>query len=69
MQLKPVSDALDEQIERKKIRKEMFEEEWMVMDGTLTLLQECSDAAMDGNAAGHGRFGMTRRRSRSKVRS
>ena len=52
MRSRAVTEALDEQIERKKIRKEMIEEEWMVVDDTLTLLQECSDAAMDGNVAG-----------------
>ena len=52
MRAKATTVEMDEKIERKKIRQEMIQEEWMVVDDTLTLLQECSDAALAGNVAG-----------------
>ena len=39
------------QIEAKKVRMELIEEDWMVVDDTLDLLQECSDHALTGQVA------------------
>ena len=39
------------QMEAKKVRMELIEEDWMVVDDTLDLLQECSDHALTGQVA------------------
>ena len=39
------------QIQAKMVRMELIEEDWMVVDDTLDLLQECSDHALTGQVA------------------